>query len=80
MTFPSSYTTLSFQQIRLSHVPTTSPTPTKVILLELYRPEKHNAFTEVMAGELERAFNMLSLDDRVKVVVVSGSGRKSFLL
>ncbi|RDL33148.1 putative enoyl-hydratase isomerase family protein [Venustampulla echinocandica] len=72
---PESYSSLPLQHIRISHVPATSPTPTPVILITLYRPGKHNAFTETMAIELETAFTTLSLDPRVKTIVVTGHGR-----
>ncbi|KAG9243319.1 ClpP/crotonase-like domain-containing protein [Calycina marina] len=71
---PDSYTTLSFAQIKLSHVPASSPTPTPVILLTLYRPGKHNAFTETMVQDLTRAFTLLSADPRVRAIVVTGHG------
>jgi enoyl-CoA hydratase/carnithine racemase len=69
---PSSYSSLPFQHIRLSHVPSSSPTPTPVILITLYRPGKHNAFTDTMTQDLETAFSLLSLDPRVKTIVVTG--------
>lgn len=72
---PSSYAALPFQHIRLSHVPESSPSPTRVILITLYRPKNHNAFTDTMTTDLENAFNLLSLDPRVKAVVVTGHGR-----
>ncbi|RDW73123.1 putative enoyl-hydratase isomerase family protein [Coleophoma cylindrospora] len=70
--FPSSYSSLSFQHIRVSHVPESAPSPTPVILITLYRPKNHNAFTDIMTEDLERAFIMLSLDPRVKAIVVTG--------
>lgn len=73
--FPTSYNQLPFQQIRLTHVPESSPTPTPVILLTLNRPAKNNAFTEFMGSELEKAFDILSHDTRVKAIVVTGAGR-----
>lgn len=72
---PKSYAALPFQHIRLTHVPASSPTPTPVILLTLHRPDKHNAFTETMTHELETSFDLLSLDPRVKAIVVTGSGK-----
>jgi enoyl-CoA hydratase/carnithine racemase len=75
MELPSSYASLPFQHIRLSHVPASSPIPTKVILLTLYRPGKHNAFTDTMINDLETAFDLLSLDPRVKAIVVTGHGK-----
>jgi enoyl-CoA hydratase/carnithine racemase len=72
---PASYASLPFQHIRLSHVPSSSATPTPVILITLYRPGKHNAFTDTMTTELETTFLLLSLDPRVKCVVVTGHGK-----
>ncbi|KAF7888179.1 uncharacterized protein EAF02_002720 [Botrytis sinoallii] len=72
---PTSYSTVPFQHIRVSHIPESSPIPTPTILITLYRPEKHNAFTDTMAGELETAFNLLSLDPRVKCIVMTGHGK-----
>ena len=72
---PTSYATLPFKHIRLSHVPSSSTTPTPVILITLYRPGKHNAFTDTMTNDLELAFSLLSLDPRVKSIVVTGHGK-----
>ncbi|TKA41478.1 hypothetical protein B0A54_06365 [Friedmanniomyces endolithicus] len=72
---PSSYTSLPFTQIRLHHVPSTSQTITPTIILELHRPGKHNAFTETMMHELEHAFQLFDVDDRVKCIIVTGHGR-----
>ncbi|KAL0935387.1 enoyl-CoA hydratase/isomerase [Colletotrichum truncatum] len=70
---PDSYNTLSIPQIRLSHHPATSPTPTPVIILTLNRPAARNAFTDEMAHSLARAYSLLSEDPRVKVIVLTGS-------
>ncbi|KAJ8066022.1 hypothetical protein OCU04_005116 [Sclerotinia nivalis] len=72
---PNSYSTLPFQHIRVSHVPESSPTPTSIILVTLYRPGKHNAFTDTMTEDLETAFNLFSLDPRVKCIVITGHGK-----
>ncbi|KAK5131479.1 enoyl-CoA hydratase/isomerase family protein [Cryomyces antarcticus] len=72
---PSSYASLPYTQIRLSHVPASSPTPTSIILLTLYRPAKYNAFTTTMMAELEEAFALFDQDDRVKCIVVTGHGK-----
>lgn len=69
---PTSYTSLPYKQIRLSHVLSTSSRPTLVILVTLYRPGKHNAFTKIMVDGLVDAFSLLSADDRVKAIVVTG--------
>ena len=75
---PSSYPSLSWQHIRVSHIPESAPTPTRVILVTLYRPENNNAFTHIMMAELEKMFALLSIDDRVKAVVLSGYGNRIF--
>lgn len=46
-----------------------------LLTLTLNRPEQLNAFTVEMANELEHAINRASLDDDVRVVVVTGAGR-----
>ena len=71
----SSYSSLPNSEIRVSHVPPSSPTPTSIILVTLYRPNNHNAFTDTMMRELESIFTLLSLDDRVRCVVLTGHGR-----
>ncbi|EOD52085.1 Enoyl- hydratase isomerase [Neofusicoccum parvum] len=72
---PTSYSTLPFKEIKLSHYPPSSPTPTPIIVLTLYRPGKHNAFTPTMMAELEQAFGLVDADDRVRCVVVTGDGK-----
>lgn len=46
-----------------------------LLKLTLNRPELLNAFTVEMAGELEHAFKRASVDDEVRVVLVTGAGR-----
>ena len=46
-----------------------------ILTLTLNRPEQLNAFTVEMAGELVEAFERASVDDDVRVVVVTGAGR-----
>ncbi|EGX42943.1 hypothetical protein AOL_s00215g892 [Orbilia oligospora ATCC 24927] len=72
---PSSYATLPFQQIRVSHYPESSPTPTPIVILTLHRPGKHNAFTPTMRSELIEAFGLFDADDRVKCIVMTGHGK-----
>jgi enoyl-CoA hydratase/carnithine racemase len=47
----------------------------RVLTLTLNRPNKLNAFTERMAGELIDAFDRADADDAVRVIVVTGAGR-----
>jgi enoyl-CoA hydratase/carnithine racemase len=72
---PSSYASLPFSQISLSHHPNSSPTVTPVIILTISRVEKQNAFTTTMCNEMVSALEMLDLDDRVKAIVVTGKGK-----
>lgn len=46
-----------------------------LLTLTLNRPEQLNAFTVEMANELVHAFERASLDDAVRVVLVTGAGR-----
>jgi len=72
---PSSYASLPYKEIKLSHHPASSPSPTPVLILTLYRPNNHNAFTTQMMTELEELINIVSVDDRVKCMIVTGHGR-----
>lgn len=46
-----------------------------LLKLTLNRPGQMNAFTVEMANELEHAFNRASMDDEVRVILVTGAGR-----
>ena len=46
-----------------------------LLLVRLNRPDQLNAFTLEMADELEALFRSASLDDAVRVIVVTGAGR-----
>lgn len=72
---PSSYASLPFKEIRLSHHPASSPSPTPIIILTLYRPKAANAFTPTMRTEMVQAYELIDRDDRVKCVVVTGHGK-----
>jgi enoyl-CoA hydratase/carnithine racemase len=41
----------------------------------MYRPNNYNAFTNTLMRELEKMFELIDVDDRVKCVVVSGHGK-----
>ena len=47
----------------------------RVATITLDRPERMNAFTAKMCGELIRAFDAADQDDDVRVVIVTGAGR-----
>ena len=72
---PDHYGKLSYNTIKLNHVPESSPSPTPVIVLTLYRPKNYNAFTIEMMAELEEVFNVFAVDNRVKGIVVTGYGK-----
>lgn len=72
---PDSYSSLGYQQISVSHVPESSPTVTKVIVVAFNRPNKYNAFTGTMIEELESAFTLLGSDPRVRAIVLTGKGK-----
>lgn len=70
---PDSYETISLPTVKLSHHPAGAPTVTPIILVILNRPYQKNAFNGDMIASLERAFSMLSLDPRVKCIILTGS-------
>lgn len=72
---PFSYAKLPFEHISLSHHPASSLTVTPIIIISIDRVEKNNAFTSEMEHGLVKALDLLDLDDRVKVIVVTGKGR-----
>ncbi|MFQ5869505.1 MAG: enoyl-CoA hydratase/isomerase family protein [Candidatus Zixiibacteriota bacterium] len=49
----------------------------KIARVTLNRPEIHNAFNEVMIGELLEVFRKLKDDEKLRVVILTGEG-KSF--
>lgn len=75
---PASYAVLPLQQLRLSHHPPNSPTPSHIVIITLYRPSNNNAFTETMASELVYVYALLSIDPRVKAIVLRGHGDRIF--
>ena len=46
-----------------------------ILTVTLNRPEKLNAYTATMGGELEDAFMRADADDEIRVVIVTGAGR-----
>ncbi len=49
-----------------------------VATITLSRPERMNAFTDVMMRELLDAFDRVDADDDVRVVIVTGAGERAF--
>jgi len=46
-----------------------------IMVITLNRPDKLNAYTGAMGSEIEAAFRKADTDDRVRAVIVTGSGR-----
>lgn len=74
-TSPASYSSLSFKDISVSHVPADSPTATKVLVVALNRPTKYNAVTENLLDELEAIYTLINSDERVRAVILTGNGK-----
>ena len=49
-----------------------------IATVTLYRPEKMNAFTNVMMDEMIAAFDLADADDAVRAVIVTGHGTRAF--
>jgi enoyl-CoA hydratase/carnithine racemase len=49
-----------------------------IATITLHRPEKMNAFTNIMMKELIAAFDLIDVDDAVRVVIVTGHGDRAF--
>lgn len=74
-TLPKTYADLGTTEIKITNHPASAPGVTPVQVVTLYRPKANNAFTAVMMAEMERAWTLFDIDDRVKVIVVTGHGR-----
>ncbi|KAH9221266.1 ClpP/crotonase-like domain-containing protein, partial [Leptodontidium sp. 2 PMI_412] len=72
---PSSYETVPTKTIKLSHYPAGSPTATPVVIVTLNRPNNGNAFTLEMMNDFEKVYPMFDVDERVKVIVLTGAGK-----
>jgi enoyl-CoA hydratase/carnithine racemase len=75
LSIPRSYSDLNTKEIKITNHPANSTSVTPIQILTLYRPGRLNAFTEVMTEELEHAFALFDVDDRVKAIVFTGDGR-----
>lgn len=59
----------------MNHTEISCETSDGICTITLNRPDRLNAFTATMAGELIDAFDAVDADDSVRVVVVTGAGR-----
>lgn len=71
---PKSYNTLPLKDILVSHHPASAPEATPVIIVTLNRPKQRNAYTIQMMNDFELLYPMLDVDERVKCIVLTGSG------
>lgn len=73
---PVSYETVpTTGQIKVSHYPAGASSVTPVIVVTLNRPANNNAFTSQMVKDFEKFFPMFDVDERVKVIVLTGAGK-----
>ncbi len=49
-----------------------------IATITLNRPEKMNAFSQIMRHEMVTAFDLIDADDTVRAVIVTGSGDRAF--
>ena len=72
---PASYETVpTTGHIKVSHHPAGAPSVTPVIVVTLNRPANNNAFTSQMVHDFEKFFPMFDVDERVKVIFLTGAG------
>lgn len=74
---PDSYNAFTLPTLKFSHHPASSQSVTPVIIISLHRPEARNAFTDTMAASLAQAYDLLSVDPRVKCIVLTSSDPKN---
>ncbi|CEO58394.1 hypothetical protein PMG11_03123 [Penicillium brasilianum] len=72
---PDTYVTALDSPIRISNFPDSACGVTTIQVLTLNRPDKLNAFTPGMIDSLIAFFSTVDVDDRVKVVILTGAGR-----
>ena len=70
-----SYETLSLTDVNVSHHIAGAMEATPVIVVTMNRPEKNNSSTLEMMHAFEKIYPMFDVDERVKVVVLTGAGK-----
>jgi enoyl-CoA hydratase len=50
-----------------------------ISLLTIDRPEKRNALSGAVVGELDDAFGRVASDDKIRALIVTGAGEKAFV-
>jgi enoyl-CoA hydratase/carnithine racemase len=59
----------------MAHEQISTEVSERILTITLDRPERLNAWTATMAGELLEAFDRADADDEVRAVIVTGAGR-----
>lgn len=72
---PQSYRTPLDRPVLISNYPDTADGVTPIQVVTLNRPAKLNAFTIEMIHALEEFLAVVDVDDRVKVIVLTGTGK-----
>lgn len=71
---PNTYVNSLESPIRVSNYPDSNHGVTPVQIVTLNRPEKLNAITSGMIDDLITFFSTVDLDDRVKIIILTGAG------
>ena len=72
---PETYVTTPSSHVRITNYPESAFGVTPIQIAALNRPEKLNAFTIGMINALARFISTIDVDDRVKVVIITGIGK-----
>lgn len=75
VTIPITYANAPDSHVRITNHPESSAGVTPIQIVALNRPDKLNAITSDMIHTLIAVFRAVDLDDRVKVVVLTGTGK-----
>lgn len=72
---PNAYANTPNSHVQISNYPNSAPGVTPIQVVTLNRPEKLNAITSDMIYALIAFFPAVDMDDRVKVVILTASGK-----
>ncbi|KAM0511840.1 hypothetical protein ACHAPE_009516 [Trichoderma viride] len=72
---PDTYVNALDSSIRISNFPDSACGVTCIQVVTLNRPDKLNAITPGMINSLIAVFSTVDVDDRIKVVILTGAGR-----
>ncbi|KAJ6022568.1 uncharacterized protein N7446_012918 [Penicillium canescens] len=72
---PDTYVNTPDSHVRITNFPESAPGVTPIQIVKLNRPDKLNAITSDMIYALMKFFSTVDVDNRVKVVILTGAGR-----